>query len=444
MFALHHEFRARLKAMEVDQDNDGPPAAAEGPAPLVSHSVSLELKIYRAAREGNADLLQRLIDDTTAGIVSRVYEDRDEYEDDEDYYAEFEIDERLVWAYIHYAAFYGHTECVRIILDEGLGGVGQRAFDSSSPLMVACSNLPDTVDCVKFLCEYYQNLNITNEQDVTALQIALAWKPNLEIVRLLVDKGADIGIETEWAHEPMMLLFMKNRARILQCPDDEEDECPIPGRQAEIAEVAMYLANQGCVRGAFSALLHCSEYVIRSPPLMEQLVECFLENGAVLNDITIVPHLLEFRPLVLTLFAKKYIIYLDEIPPKTFEVEPSFTEMKNAITVALLQGLMRGVVPHAYVTKIHDILQRNMTPSLPKDFLPLETLYGMTKTVPSLKQQARAQIRRRMDECRKFRTGNFQELELPTAMIDYLQLDDLGYGTKVEEIMKHMQYSPYA
>ena len=50
--------------MEVDQDNEGPPAAAEG-----GGRVSLELKMYRASREGSPDLLQRLIDEKRAGIT---------------------------------------------------------------------------------------------------------------------------------------------------------------------------------------------------------------------------------------------------------------------------------------------------------------------------------------------------------------------------------------
>merc|ERR1712117_226283 len=105
----------------------------------------------------------------------------------------------------------------------------------------------------------------------------------------------------------MMLLF-GHRDRILQCPDDEEDENLEPDQQAEIAKIAMYLANRGYVRGALDALMHCSESVIKSPLLMEKILDCFLENGAVLNDIGMPNSILKYRPLAVSLFVKKSIL----------------------------------------------------------------------------------------------------------------------------------------
>ena len=165
-----------------------------------------------------------------------------------------------------------------------------------------------------------------------------------------------------------------------------------------------------------------------------------MEKGAVLNDLPIDFKELQYRPLALSLFAKKSIIYLEGIPAMLCEIEPSFIEVRNAITVLLLQGQACGIIPLTSVTQIHGILQKNLRPNLPDDFLPLKTLYGMTRSVPSLSQLARTQIRRKMAECGKCTRENFQklELELTNPMIDFVQLDDLGDGLKIEEIMTHM------
>ena len=109
--------------MDVDQDDDGPPVAAAGEG-----RVSLELKMYRASREGSPDLLQRLINEKRAGITPDacdVYEDKPH---DEEYFAEFPG-----WTCLHVAAFYGHAECVKILLREEIDRIDTRADDDSTP-----------------------------------------------------------------------------------------------------------------------------------------------------------------------------------------------------------------------------------------------------------------------------------------------------------------------
>ena len=413
--------------MEANQDNDGPPAAAEG-QDNVSPPASLELKMYRACRENRLDLLQRLINDTRAGITSEscdVYED-DEIEHDEAYYSEFEREQIPGWTCLHIAAFHGNTECVKIILNEGVGKIDAKANDGSTPLMVSCANLPDTVECIKLMCEYDQDLNHTNEREFTALEIAIAWKPVLEVIQLLVGKGADTRKSEGWSQELMMLLFMKYRQIELDCPlYVDPGRQVLTGRQAEIAEIAMYLANQGCVKGALRGLLKCSKWVIQSPHLLEQVLECFLENGAVLNDLQIERDELQYSPLALSLFAKKSIIYLEGIKPSFGD--HCFWKGINTIIILLLQGLTCGIIPHAYVTQAAKNRCQNFRP------LPLETLDAMTRSVPSLQQLARTKIRRQMADCGKFSRENLQKLELTRPMIDFVQLEDLD-GSKVTEI----------
>ena len=75
-----------------------------------------------------------------------VYEDKDSdgeyYPRDEDYNLEFEIDESLGWTYLHFAAFNGHTECVRLLLDEG---IGKMAFHFQ--LLIFVANRCSTGSC---------------------------------------------------------------------------------------------------------------------------------------------------------------------------------------------------------------------------------------------------------------------------------------------------------
>ena len=58
------------------------------------------------------------------------------------------------WTALHHAAFLGHVECSRILLGEETCEIDDRAFDGSTPLMVACANLPTSKSGIKVLCEY--------------------------------------------------------------------------------------------------------------------------------------------------------------------------------------------------------------------------------------------------------------------------------------------------
>ena len=50
------------------------------------------------------------------------------------------------WTALHHAAYLGHTECLRILVNEETCEIDDRAFDGSTPLIVACANLPSSKD----------------------------------------------------------------------------------------------------------------------------------------------------------------------------------------------------------------------------------------------------------------------------------------------------------
>ena len=180
-------------------------------------------------------------------------------------------------------------------------------------------------------------------------------------------------------------------------------------------------------------------------------MDSFLENGAVLNDIEIEPGVREFRPLAVCLLAKKSILHLEKMSPMAIlysppmpmsmehEIQPSFTDVWNAVTVMLLQGKICGTVDLKIVNEIHAILKRNWT-NLPDKFLPLNTLYEMARKAPSLKQMARREIWRRFALLGNISRENILRLEvefvLPRELMDYVQADDPGL--EVDAIMLHM------
>ena len=137
----------------------------------------------------------------------------------------------------------------------------------------------------------------------------------------------------------------------------------------------------------------------------------------------------------LCLFAQKSIIFLEGVWT-SFVIESwsSKIQVFNAITVLLFQGLVIGTVPLTVVKETQDALE-SIIEHLPPDFLPLETLYAMTHNPPSLSQLARTKIRRQVAECGKLDRKNLKKLPLPEALKDFVQLADLGDGSKVEEIM---------
>ena len=91
---------------------------------------------------------------------------------------------------------YGHLEIARFLLEQKPEFIDERNNHGWTPLMIACLfNRPETV---RFLLE--QKPELINERDIfgnTSLIYACATNDHLEIVRFLLDEGADVTIENE-------------------------------------------------------------------------------------------------------------------------------------------------------------------------------------------------------------------------------------------------------
>ena len=365
---------------------------------------------------------------------------------------------------LHYAAMFGHTECVRLLVNactyrnEKFCQIDAQAHDGMTPLMDACDSLPseECKQCIKILCEHKANTKVTEIQGYeTALHIAIKRMPDLAVVKWLVrswkDSVLDL-IDMPWAtvkkrsrnSNPISLMTRDSKSDPMIClflsesyiwTDDETKRTEI---NAGVVEVAKYFAKLGFVENALRSVLAGN---IQKPELLKEVVERFLEKGSVLETNEILENM-QFRPAALSLYAQKSIIFLEGLPT-SFEPDDYHTHLYNAFLVLIIQGWVSGTVPLKAVKKLHDTLKLEpywgVGESLPPNFEPLETLYTMTETPPMLRQLARTKIRTQMAKCNKFCRENLRKLPLPEVLKEYVQLTDLGDGSEAEKIMKRVK-----
>ncbi|XP_051732334.1 ankyrin repeat and SOCS box protein 2 [Ctenopharyngodon idella] len=91
------------------------------------------------------------------------------------------------WIPLHESAYYGHLECLKILLRAKPDTINKRTHRSQTPLFLAVGR--KNVSCVKHLLEHGADPNLANNQWETPLHRACE-KPNEEIVELLLKSGA--------------------------------------------------------------------------------------------------------------------------------------------------------------------------------------------------------------------------------------------------------------
>ena len=134
--------------MEGNQDNDRPgffgflffPTAVEQEV-ANRFNVSPDIAVPLAVRENKPGVLKQLIQEGNPIHTQDIHG----------------------WTALHHAALLGHSECARILLKEETCNIDVKAKDGSTPLTVACANLPTSKECVKVLCEYKANPNLASE-----------------------------------------------------------------------------------------------------------------------------------------------------------------------------------------------------------------------------------------------------------------------------------------
>merc|ERR1712027_37483 len=111
-----------------------------------------------------------------------------------------------------------------------------------------------------------------------------------------------------------------------------------------------------------------------TPPLLDGVVDCFLDNGAVLDAHDIfLQDCFVWRPSVLFLFARKSIVFIEGIPTSN-QGETSPSKPLNSLMVLMIKGQVSGTLALTDVQKIHDNLKYpdDVEGRLPTDFRPFE------------------------------------------------------------------------
>ena len=423
----------QAQAVHGDQDSDGQ-VAAEEPGQEMANNPDTIRSVSQAAIENRPDVLKRLIEEGKA--VGRKM------------FFVLQVQDDHGWTALHHAAYLGHTECLRILVNEETCEIDAKASDGSTPLMAACASLPRSKECIKVLCEHKPDMNAINNGYVTALNIAVERMPDLKVVKWLVGSGAEVKndgcccCDGYRGDSVCTLLDGRGWKRVRHPAYDDEDDVweRFETDETEVAEVAKYFAKEGYVENALLSLVkHKSR--IKSSHLLDEVIECFLENGAELDKHwkTMGPWF-NCRTPVLTLFAQKSIINLEGL---IWWIEHECSvhgfETRNAIRVLILQGMASGTLSLTGLAEMYRILKTNVAEN---DLLPLEickmlsTMYDMTQNLPTLAQLARTKIRTQLVECGNFSRDNIMKLELPLTLKDFMQLTDLGEGAKVEEILE--------
>jgi ankyrin repeat protein len=95
--------------------------------------------------------------------------------------------DRLDTTPLHYAALYGNTESVRILLDRG-ADPKTRNKSEATPLIYAAYNFDKT----RLLVEKGSDVNAHSTSGMTPLLVAVSVHGNTPTVRYLIEKGADV------------------------------------------------------------------------------------------------------------------------------------------------------------------------------------------------------------------------------------------------------------
>ncbi|XP_066532511.1 ankyrin repeat and SOCS box protein 2-like [Hoplias malabaricus] len=94
------------------------------------------------------------------------------------------------WTPLHDAAYYGQTDCLKILLTAAPWMINTRTLKDQTPLILAVSR--GHLACMKYLLEKGADPRISTTSNETPLYEACA-KLNVQMVQLLVQNGADVN-----------------------------------------------------------------------------------------------------------------------------------------------------------------------------------------------------------------------------------------------------------
>jgi ankyrin repeat protein len=201
------------------------------------------------------------------------------------------------WFTLHHAAFLGYTECVNLLLRDGERShlywidcyyaflvvsdsceINCQSYDNSTPLMLACTNLPFARDVVHLLCKKNADVNAKNDQGYCPLHAATcADEVDVKVIKWLVRAGGKVKAVSGHGTTPLHTLYERSRGpialgahtvpRLARLPDNEER-----------MDTAKYLIKHG------ASQLECEEDEPR--PFQQALISgCFRSAKILLEHI---------------------------------------------------------------------------------------------------------------------------------------------------------------
>ena len=113
------------------------------------------------------------------------------------------------WTPLHHAAYHGHTELVRFLGQLEVVNIDAQTWEGETALLLACKNLPDTRQVVYWLLKLSAKVNLTTNEQCSALQHA-AVKTDLTVVRWLVRKGGRVNHSNVWGETALHTAMRKS------------------------------------------------------------------------------------------------------------------------------------------------------------------------------------------------------------------------------------------
>jgi ankyrin repeat protein len=115
------------------------------------------------------------------------------------------------WTPIMYAALYGDSQAVRLLLDQGANANAQND-DGGTALMYAI----DDAEKTRLLLDRGANPNLRSGEGRAALLIAVGWAGSVSAAKLLLENGADAGVRLPDGRGALTLATAAHDANMLQ------------------------------------------------------------------------------------------------------------------------------------------------------------------------------------------------------------------------------------
>lgn len=147
--------------------------------------------LHRAAREGHVEIVEKLLESGASVCL-------------EDLYGHLPL---------HVASMSGHPKIVQLLLNQDCDALDKMSSTKLSPLH--CAAKEGKLEVVKLLLERGASLNVQNSYGHTPLMLAVS-EDYIDVVRLLVDAGADLFVRDKSTLCVFHLAISKGSPRCLQ------------------------------------------------------------------------------------------------------------------------------------------------------------------------------------------------------------------------------------